>query len=96
VEELLFFAEYIAAENNKNIILCERGIVPVGKGKNYTRYMLDLGAVPALKKETYLPIIVDPSHAMGRSDLIFNMFCASIAAGASGLMVEVHGDAGEG
>jgi len=90
VEEFLSFAEYIAAENNKNIILCERGIVPVGKGKNFTRYMLDLGAVPAIKKETYLPIIVDPSHAMGRSDLIFNMSCAAIAAGANGLMIESH------
>jgi 3-deoxy-7-phosphoheptulonate synthase len=90
VEEFLSFAEYIAAEGNKNIVLCERGIIPVGKGKNYTRYNLDLGAVPAIKKETYLPIIVDPSHAMGRSDLIFNMSCAAIAAGASGLMIEVH------
>jgi 3-deoxy-7-phosphoheptulonate synthase len=69
VEELLSFAEYIAAENNKNIILCERGIVPVGKGKNYTRYMLDLGAVPAIKKETYLPIIVESCHGTQRSDI---------------------------
>jgi 3-deoxy-7-phosphoheptulonate synthase len=90
IEEFLSFAEYIAAESNKNIILCERGIIPVGKGKSYTRYILDLGAVPAIKKETYLPIIVDPSHAMGRSDLIFNMSCAAIAAGAVGLMIEVH------
>jgi 3-deoxy-7-phosphoheptulonate synthase len=52
--------------------------------------MLDLGSVPAIKKETYLPIIVDPSHAMGRSDLIFNMSCAAIAAGACGLMIEIH------
>jgi 3-deoxy-7-phosphoheptulonate synthase len=90
IEEFLSFAEYIAAESNKNIILCERGIIPIGKGKSYTRYILDLGAVPAIKKETYLPIIVDPSHAMGRSDLIFNMSCAAIAAGAAGLMIEVH------
>jgi 3-deoxy-7-phosphoheptulonate synthase len=90
IEEFLSFAEYIAAESNKNIILCERGIIPVGKGKSYTRYILDLGAVPAIKRETYLPIIVDPSHAMGRSDLIFNMSCAAIAAGAAGLMIEVH------
>jgi len=92
VEEFLSFAEYIAAESNKNIILCERGIIPVGKGKNYTRYLLDLGSVPAIKKETFLPVFVDPSHAMGRSDLIFNMCCASVAAGAAGLMVEVHYD----
>ena len=92
IEEFLSFAEYIAAESNKNIILCERGIVPMGKGKSYTRYTLDLGAVPAIKKETYLPIIVDPSHAMGRSDLIFNMSCAAVASGAVGLMIEVHYD----
>jgi 3-deoxy-7-phosphoheptulonate synthase len=90
IEEFLSFAEYIAAEGNKDIILCERGIIPVGKGKNYTRYNLDLGSVPAIKKETYLPIIVDPSHAMGRRDLIFNMSCAAIGAGAAGLMIEVH------
>lgn len=90
VEEFLSFAEYIAAEGNKDIILCERGIVPVGKGKSYTRYTLDLGAVPAIQKETFLPVMVDPSHAAGRRDLIFNMSCAAIAVGASGLMIEVH------
>jgi 3-deoxy-7-phosphoheptulonate synthase len=90
IEEFLSFAEYIAAEGNRNIILCERGIIPVGKGKSYTRYTLDLAAIPAIQKETYLPILVDPSHATGRRDLIFNMSCAAIAAGASGLMIEVH------
>jgi len=90
IEEFLSFAEYIAAEGNKDIILCERGIIPIGKGKEYTRYTLDLSAVPAIQKETYLPVIVDPSHATGRRDLIFNMSCAAIAAGASGLMVETH------
>lgn len=90
VEEYLSFVEYIAAEGNKDIILCERGIVPVGKGKSYTRYMLDLAAVPVIQKETYLPIIVDPSHATGRRDLIYSMSCASIAAGANGLMIESH------
>ncbi len=90
IEEFLSFAEYIAAEGNKDIILCERGIVPVGKGKSYTRYTLDLSAVPAIQKETYLPIMVDPSHGTGRRDLIFNMSCAAIAAGACGLMIEVH------
>ncbi len=90
IEEFLSFAEYIAAEGNKDIILCERGIVPVGKGKSYTRYNLDLAAVPAMHKETYLPIIVDPSHATGRRDLIYSMSCAAIAAGANGVMVEVH------
>ncbi len=90
IEEFLSFSEYIAAEGNKNIILCERGIVPVGKGKNYTRYILDLGAIPVIQKETYLPIMVDPSHAAGRRDLIFSMSCAAIAAGACGVMIEAH------
>jgi len=90
IEELLSFAEYIAAEGNKDIILCERGILPIGKGKSYTRYTLDLAAVPVLKKETYLPIIVDPSHGCGRRDLIFNMSCAGMATGADGLMIEAH------
>ncbi len=90
IEEFLSFAEYIAAEGNKDIILCERGIVPVGKGRSYTRYTLDLASVPAIQKETYLPVLADPSHATGRRDLIFSMSCAAIAAGASGLMIEVH------
>ena len=90
IEEFLSFAEYIAAEGNKDIILCERGILPVGKGKSYTRYVLDVSAVPAIQKETYLPIMVDPSHAAGRRDLVFSMSCAAIAAGACGLLVEVH------
>ena len=90
VEEFLSFAEYIAAEGNKNIILCERGVLQVGKGKSYTRYLLDLGAVPVLRNETYLPVIVDPSHAAGRRDLIFDMSCAAIAAGACGLVIETH------
>ncbi len=90
IEELLSFSEYIAAEGNKDIILCERGIVPMGKGKNYTRYTLDLAAVPVIHNETYLPVIVDPSHGTGRRDLIFDMSCAAIAAGADGLMIESH------
>ena len=90
IDEFLSFAEYIAAEGNKDIILCERGMLPVGKGKSYTRYTFDLAAIPAIQKETYLPVIADPSHATGRRDLIFNMSCAAIAAGASGLMIETH------
>jgi len=90
IEEVVAFAEYIAAEGKKKIVLCERGILPIGKGKNYSRYTLDLAAVPIIQKETYLPVIVDPSHATGRRDLIFNMSCAAIAAGASGLMIEMH------
>ena len=90
IDEFLSFAEYIAAEGNKDIVLCERGILPVGKGKSYTRYTFDLAAIPAIQKETYLPVVADPSHATGRRDLIFNMSCAAIAAGASGLMIETH------
>ena len=92
IEEFLSFAEYIAGGGNRDIILCERGIIPVGKGKSYMRYTLDLAAVPAIQKETYLPVIVDPSHATGRRDLVFNMSCAAVAAGANGLMVETHYD----
>jgi 3-deoxy-7-phosphoheptulonate synthase len=90
VEEFLSFTEYMVAENNKDIILCERGILPLGKGKSYTRYTLDLATVPVLQKESYLPVIVDPSHAAGRRDLIYNLSCASVAVGACGLIVEVH------
>jgi 3-deoxy-7-phosphoheptulonate synthase len=92
IEEFSSFAEYIAAEGNKNIILCERGILFFGKGKSYTRYILDLGAVPTIQKETFLLIIVDPGHALGRADLIFSMSCAEIAAAAQGLMIEVYYD----
>jgi 3-deoxy-7-phosphoheptulonate synthase len=67
----------------------------VGKGKNYTRYTFDVTAVPVIQKETYLPVLADPSHATGRRDLIFNMSCAAIAAGASGLMVETHYNSSE-
>ncbi|MGB2827791.1 MAG: 3-deoxy-7-phosphoheptulonate synthase [Dehalococcoidales bacterium] len=95
IDEFLSFAEYMAAEGNKDIILCERGILPLGKGKNYTRYTLDLSAIPAIQKETYLPVVADPSHATGRRDLIFNMSCAAVAAGASGLMIEAHYDPSE-
>ncbi|MFH1651407.1 MAG: 3-deoxy-7-phosphoheptulonate synthase [Chloroflexota bacterium] len=90
IDEFLGFAEYIAAEGNKDIVLCERGILPLGKGRNYTRYTFDLGSIPAIQKETYLPVVADPSHATGRRDLIFNMSCAAVAAGACGLMIESH------
>jgi 3-deoxy-7-phosphoheptulonate synthase len=90
IEEFLSFSEYIAAEGNRDILLCERGVLPIGKGKSLTRYTLDLTAVPVIKKETYLPVIVDPSHATGRRDLIKTMSMAAIAAGAAGLAIEVH------
>ncbi|MFC2069531.1 N-acetylneuraminate synthase family protein [Chloroflexota bacterium] len=90
IEEFPSFAEYIAAEGNKDIILCEHGILPLGKGRDYTRYAIDLGSIPTIQKETYLPVIVDPSHSTGRRDLIFRMSCAAIAAGANGLTIETH------
>lgn len=82
-------AEYIMSEGNENVILCERGIRSYD---NYTRNVLDLAAVPVLKGLTHLPIIVDPSHATGVSRLVRPMACAATAAGADGLIIEVHND----
>jgi 3-deoxy-7-phosphoheptulonate synthase len=87
VEELLGAAEYILAEGNRSVILCERGV----RGfDSITRHILDVGAVAYLKKITHLPVIVDPSHAAGRADLVRPLARAGIAAGADGLLVEVH------
>jgi 3-deoxy-7-phosphoheptulonate synthase len=85
--EFLLSAEYIMEKGNKNVVLCERGIRTFVE---YTRNTLDLSIIPALKKETHLPVIVDPSHGTGRTDLIIPMSRAAIAAGADGLMIEVH------
>ena len=82
-------AEYIMKEGNKNVILCERGIRTFVE---YTRNTLDLNIIPVLKKETHLPVIVDPSHATGRKDLVIPMSKAAIAAGADGLIIETHPD----
>ena len=82
-------AEYIMAGGNENIILCERGIRTF---ETATRNTLDLAAVPLLKSKTHLPVIVDPSHATGISDLVKPMAMAATAAGADGLMIEVHND----
>lgn len=87
VKELLMSAEYIMSEGNKNVILCERGIRTF---ETATRNTLDLNAVPLIKKLTHLPIIVDPSHGTGEWDLVPAMAKAAIAAGADGLMIEVH------
>lgn len=87
VEELLMSAEYILAGGNNEVILCERGIRTF---ENATRNTLDLSAVPLLKEITHLPVIVDPSHATGRRDLVLPMSLAAVAAGADGLMIEVH------
>ncbi len=87
VKDLLMSAEYILAGGNENVVLCERG---VRSFEDSTRNMLDLSAVPNVKGQSHLPIIVDPSHATGRPDLIPAMCSASIAAGADGVHVEVH------
>jgi 3-deoxy-7-phosphoheptulonate synthase len=87
VKDLLMSVEYILAEGNPNVVLCERG---VRSFEDSTRNMLDLSAVPNVKGQSHLPIIVDPSHATGRPDLIPSMACAAVAAGADGVHVEVH------
>ncbi|MBQ8860819.1 MAG: 3-deoxy-7-phosphoheptulonate synthase [Ruminococcus sp.] len=89
MKEWLMSAEYIMAGGNENIILCERGIRTF---ETYTRNTLDIAAVPMLDELTHLPIIVDPSHACGISRLVKPMALASAAAGADGLMIEVHND----
>ncbi len=89
LQELLMSAEYIMSEGNENIILCERGIRTY---ETYTRNTLDLSAVPVLHQLTHLPVIVDPSHATGKAALVPSMALAATAAGADGIMVEVHND----
>ena len=87
--EWIMSAEYIMASGNENVILCERGVRTF---ETYTRNTLDLQSVPVLKKLTHLPVIVDPSHAGGKWWLVDSMSMASVAAGADGLMIEVHND----
>ncbi|MBK9099273.1 MAG: 3-deoxy-7-phosphoheptulonate synthase [bacterium] len=89
LEEFLLAAEYILSVGNEKVILCERGIRTF---ENYTRNTLDILAVPALKELTHLPVIVDPSHSTGKSSLVPAASKAAIAAGADGLMIEVHPD----
>jgi 3-deoxy-7-phosphoheptulonate synthase len=89
LEEWLGSAEYILAGGNSRVILCERGIRTFG---STTRNTLDLGIVPMAKARSSLPVIVDPSHATGRPDLILPMSLAAVAAGADGLLIEVHPD----
>ena len=87
ITEWLMSAEYIMAEGNHNVILCERGIRTF---ETYTRNTLDLNAVPAVKELTHLPVIVDPSHGTGKYTLVSPMAKAAVAAGADGLLIEVH------
>ncbi len=89
LQELLMAAEYVLKEGNGNVILCERGI---RTHETAYRFTLDLLAVPALKEMTDLPVIVDPSHAPGRRDWVEPMSLAAAAAGADGIIVEVHND----
>lgn len=87
IEEFVLAAEYIMAHGNQNVILCERGIRSFD---SFTRNVLDLGAVVALKQMTHLPVLVDPSHAAGKSELIADLSRAAVACGADGLMIECH------
>src|SRR3954469_9307144 len=87
INEMLMAAEYIMAQGNRDVVLCERGIRTY---ETATRNTLDIAAIPVLKAETHLPVIVDPSHAGGRADLVAPLTFAAIAAGADGLIIEVH------
>ncbi len=89
IQELLMSAEYIMAGGNENVILCERGIRTF---ETATRNTLDLSAIPVLKEKTHLPIIIDPSHATGIAAMVKPMSLAAVAAGADGLIIEVHND----
>jgi 3-deoxy-7-phosphoheptulonate synthase len=92
VTDLLLAAEYIVAEGNEQVVLCERGIRTFEPA---TRNTLDLGIVPYLKQRCHLPVLVDPSHATGRRELVAPMARAAVACGADGIMVEVHHDPAE-
>jgi 3-deoxy-7-phosphoheptulonate synthase len=89
IEELLLSAEYIMSGGNYDVILCERGIRTF---ETYTRNTMDISAIPVAKKLSHLPILGDPSHGTGRRDLVLPMARAAIAAGADGLLIEVHPD----
>ena len=89
IEELLMSAEYIMAGGNKKVILCERGIRTF---ETATRNTLDISAIPIIKKQSHLPIIIDPSHAAGIRWMVQPLSMAAIAVGADGLIIEVHND----
>ena len=89
LEELLMAAEYVLKEGNEDVILCERGIRTF---ETATRFTLDIMAIPVLKQMSHLPVVVDPSHAAGRRDLVLPLSLAAAAAGADGIIVEVHHD----
>jgi 3-deoxy-7-phosphoheptulonate synthase len=87
IDELLMAAEYIVKEGNDKVILCERGIRTF---ETATRNTLDISAIPIIKQRSHLPVIVDPSHAAGKADLVEPLSLAALAAGADGLMIEMH------
>ena len=87
IEEWLLSAEYVMTGGNHDVMLCERGIRTF---ENYTRNTLDISAIPVIKKLSHLPILVDPSHGTGRRDKVAPMARAAVAAGADGLLIEVH------
>ncbi|MGL5478249.1 MAG: 3-deoxy-7-phosphoheptulonate synthase, partial [Clostridium sp.] len=87
IEEWLMSAEYIMAGGNENVILCERGIRTF---ETYTRNTLDLSAIPAIKKLSHLPVVVDPSHSAGKAWMVEDLSKAAVAIGADGLIIEVH------
>jgi 3-deoxy-7-phosphoheptulonate synthase len=87
IEEFVMAAEYILSHGNSQVVLCERGIRSFD---NFTRNVLDLGAVVALKQLTHLPVIVDPSHAVGKRELVAPLAKAAVACGADGLIIECH------
>lgn len=88
IDDFLLAAEYVLSQGNPNVILCERGIMPIDK--SYTRNTLDLSAVPVLKEYTHLPVIVDPSHGTGVARYVLPMAKAAVVVGADGIMVEMH------
>ena len=90
IDELLLSAEYILNQGNSNVILCERGVHPIDR--TYTRSTLDLSAIPVIKELSHLPVIIDPSHAAGTSKYVPSLSKAAVAAGADGLLIEVHPD----
>ncbi|MFT7639774.1 MAG: 3-deoxy-7-phosphoheptulonate synthase, partial [Pirellulaceae bacterium] len=87
IDELLLAAEYILNEGNPNVMLCERGIRTF---ESHTRFTLPLATVPYLHQKTHLPVVIDPSHGTGHTFLVTDMAAAAVAAGADGLIVEVH------
>jgi 3-deoxy-7-phosphoheptulonate synthase len=88
IDEFLLAAEYVLSQGNPNVILCERGVMPIDR--SYTRNTLDLSAVPVLKEYSHLPVIIDPSHGTGVARYVAPMAKAAMIVGADGVMIEMH------